>query len=293
MSTHPLVSIVVPAYNHEHLVEECLRSVAAQQWPELELIVIDDVSRDGTLARAQRLAAEPDFLARFQGRVRVERNPENLGAHATLNRGIALAAGEYIGILNSDDRYAASRIATLLPRLEAGAMLVFSAARMIDRLGNDITSAEFFALRLSHSQRGIHSYPSLGFALLRENVALTTGNLFFRRTLFERVGGFRPLLYCHDWDFLLRSLLVCEPVFVEQALYEYRIHETNSFHGLSRVAVAETEAVLTAYFSQIQRGSFENALAPSPGNWPGLFESMLTALHLRKHWDQARRCAVD
>jgi len=293
VSTRPLVSIVVPAFNHEHLIEECLRSVAAQQWPELELIVVDDVSRDATFARAQRLAIDPAFLAHFQGRVRIERNPENLGAHRTLNRAIALARGDFVGILNSDDRYAPGRIAALAPQLEAGATLAFSGVRMIDCNGRDITGEEFFASRLSHSQRSIRSLPSIGFALLRANVAISTGNLFFRRTLFDRVGGFRPLLYCHDWDFLLRSLLICEPVFVDQPLYEYRIHQTNSYHGLSRVAVAETEAVLTAYFSLVQRSSFENPLAPAPANWPGLFDTMLSALHLRKYWDQARRCAVE
>jgi glycosyltransferase involved in cell wall biosynthesis len=289
----PLVSIVVPAYNHESLVEDCLRSAAAQQWPELELIVIDDVSRDGTLARAQRLASEPAVLAAFRGRVRVERNPENLGAHRTLNRALGMATGEYVGVLNSDDRYAPGRVAALARKLQEGAHLAFSGVRVIDEAGRDVSATEFFALRLGQSQRSLRAFPSVGFALLRHNVGISTGNLFFRRSLFDRVGGFRPLLYCHDWDFLLRSVLLTEPVYVDEPLYEYRLHGTNSYQGLAGVAARETEAVLTAYFSHVQRGRFENALAPAPANWPGTFEAMLSALHLRKYWDQARRCAVE
>ena len=135
--------------------------------------------------------------------------------------------------------------------------------------------------------------PSVGFALLRENVAISTGNLIFRRSLFERVGGFRPLLYCHDWDLLLRSVLVAEPAFVPALLYEYRIHETNSYRALGEVAVRETEAVLISYFSAVRRGCFANPLAPAPANWPGLFETMMSVLGLGKFWEQAQRCAVE
>jgi hypothetical protein len=146
---------------------------------------------------------------------------------------------------------------------------------------------------LSHSQRSVRAFPSVGFALLKQNVAISTGNLFFRRSLFDRVGGFRPLLHCHDWDFLLRGVVLDEPTFVPLPLYEYRIHETNSYRALGDVAVRETEAVLTAYFSAAQRAPAANPLAPAPANWPGVFDTMMSTLQLWRYWDQARRCAVD
>jgi glycosyltransferase involved in cell wall biosynthesis len=288
----PLVSVVVPSFNHEELIEECLRSVVAQSWPRLELIVVDDASRDSTFARAERLASAPAFRQRFEDRVHLERNPKNLGAHGTLNRALGLARGDFVGILNSDDRYAPARVATLMKELEDGSPLAFSAVRLIDRSSRDITEEDWFALRLSHSQRSVRAFPSVGFALLKENVCISTGNLFFRRRLFDQVGGFRPLLYCHDWDFLLRSVLVAEPVFVPLPLYEYRIHESNSYRALSDVALRETETVLSAYFSAVQRGSVTNDLAPTPANWPGLFDTMMSALGLWRYWDQARRCSV-
>jgi hypothetical protein len=131
--------------------------------------------------------------------------------------------------------------------------------------------------------------PSVSFALLRENVAITTGNLFFRRELFDQVGGFRPLLYCHDWDFLLRSVCIAEPVFVDAPLYDYRIHETNSYRALGPVAARETETVLTCYLSAVQGGRVVNPLAPGPAQWPGVFQTMMSAMHLWKYWDQALR----
>lgn len=292
MGTGALVSVVVPSFNHQDLIADCLQSVAAQGWPRLELIVLDDCSKDQTFERANETAAEPGFLVRFES-LRVERNQRNLGAHATLNRAIASARGEFVAILNSDDRYAPARLETLVGALDGGSELAFSGVRMIDGAGRDITDQDWFGSRLSHTQRCIGAFPSTGFALLRNNSALTTGNFVFRRPLFDRVGGFRPLLYCHDWDFLLRTLLRTEPVFVPAPLYEYRLHQTNSFRALGEVAHRETEAVLTAYFSAIQQGRCDNPLAPSPQNWPGLFETMVAALHLGRHWEQARRCAVE
>ena len=64
--------------------------------------------------------------------------------------------------------------------------LAFSAVRMIDRSSRDITEEDWFASRLSHSQRSAGAMPSVGFALLRENVAISTGNLIFRRSLLSR-----------------------------------------------------------------------------------------------------------
>jgi glycosyltransferase involved in cell wall biosynthesis len=294
MSTPPLVSIVIPCFNHEHLVAECLQSVAAQTYPDLEVILLDDASQDGTAAAIERVLAQESFQRRFGGRVRFERHTTNQGAHRTLNEGIGLARGSYVGIVNSDDRYTPERVALLVDALRTGSSaLAFSLVRMIDSRGRDVTDVDWLASMLSHAQRRIDAFPSVGFSALRVNVGISTGNFFFERTLFDRVGGFRPLLYCHDWDFLLRALLLTEPVFVRQPLYEYRFHETNSFHSLGDVRDKETSAVLRAYFSAVQRGQFENPLAPGPTTWPGIFEVMLNVLKLGHHWEHARRSPVD
>ena len=75
-------------------------------------------------------------------------------------------------------------------------------------------------------------------------------------------------------------------------LYEYRVHETNSFRSLRSKATEETEAVLTAYFSAVQAGRIENSMAPSPENWPGVFELMIEKLGVERYWAQARKCAT-
>jgi len=280
--------VVVPAFNHARLVEESLRSVAAQTHGPLALVVVDDASADGTADVVERLFADPAFAARFGGRLVLERHPTNRGAHEALNRGLELARGEWIAILNSDDRYDPDRIAMMLSALTSRrASLAFSAVRFIDERGRDVTAVDRFAAGLARSQRAIHDLPSVGFALLRENVAISTGNLLFSRELLARAGGFRPLRYCHDWDFELRCLLYAEPIFVDTPLYDYRLHATNSFRALADVADAEAQECLRAYFAAVRCNAFDSWLAPGPASWPHVFDHFVAEHGLERAWRRA------
>lgn len=284
MSGDELISVVVPAFEHELHVEEALRSVAAQDAGALELVVVDDASSDGTVAVVERLFAEPAFAARFAGGLRLEVHPVNRGAHAALNRGLALAQGGLLAILNSDDAYAPGRLAALRDALAAeGSALAFSRVAFVDACSRPAPpSAETWRLR--RHQDAIDGAPSVAFACLAGNAALTTGNLVFTRALWEQVGDFAPLRYCHDWDFLLRAVLHTEPVFVRRPLYRYRLHGANSFRALADVAEAETDAVLRGYFAALRTQPVPNACAPGPAAWPGVFERALTRHGFWRYW---------
>lgn len=91
-----IVSIVIPMYNVEAYIEDCIRSVTEQTCRELEILCIDDASTDETLKRAQELAVQ-------DGRIRIFRNDKNRGPSYTRNRGLDLASGKYIYFLDSDD----------------------------------------------------------------------------------------------------------------------------------------------------------------------------------------------
>src|SRR6476660_3095578 len=92
-ATRPgLVSVVVPCYNAERFLAETLQSAFIQTYPEIEVIVLDDGSTDGTA----------DLIRSYGDRVRAEFGP-NRGASAARNRGTALALGEFIQYLDCDD----------------------------------------------------------------------------------------------------------------------------------------------------------------------------------------------
>ena len=107
------------------------------------------------------------------------------------------------------------------------------------------------------------------------NVAISTGNFFFERSLVAAVGYFRPYRYAHDWDFLLRCLLFTEPVFVAEPLYSYRLHAHNSFISLASVAAIECPELMRRFVRATITGRYPNRLAPSPRNSPGYFEVFL------------------
>jgi glycosyltransferase involved in cell wall biosynthesis len=283
----PLMSVVVPSFGHAAHVEEALRSVAAQEGPSLECIVIDDASRDESVEIVTRLFDDPSFAERFEGRLRLEVHASNQGAHAALNRGLELARGDWIALLNSDDAFAPGRVGALLEALTgSGSELAFSRVVFVDEHSRLCpSSAESFRLR--RHQDVIDRFPTVGFASLRGNAAVSTGNLVFSRRLYGAIGPFAPLRYCHDWDFLLRALVRTEPLYVPRPLYRYRLHATNSFRALEGEADAETEQVLRRYFAALRGGELENESAPSPEGWPGFFERFLGVHGFWRHWQEA------
>lgn len=282
MDEAPLVSVVVPSFGHAAHLEAALRSVAAQSHAALELIVVDDASPDASARVAEQILAEPAFAARFAGGVRLIVHDTNQGAHVAINRGLSAASGEFLTILNSDDSYAPDRIATLvdaLPGTDPG--LAFTRVDFVGEAGRPFEQERF---RLRRHQDGIARHASLGFACLCSNVAITTGNLFFTRALWERIGGFAALRYCHDWDFLLRAVAQVEPRFVARPLYRYRLHRQNSYKDLAGVAEAETQAVLGDYFRAVRAGTLVNPIAPSPAQWPGVFDHVMSRQRFWCHW---------
>lgn len=271
IATPPLVSVVVPAYRHATYIADAILSVHTQSYREIELIVIDDHSDDNTFACAEAILQD-GIAARFRG-VTLLRNERNMGAHATINRGIELSRGAYIAVLNSDDLFHRERIRSMLKEMRAaGSELGFSLVKVMtdpDQRSEIDTYFRLFGPRQIVAQA---RDPSLGFALMRLNIAVSTGNLLFSRNVFNQVGPFQPMRYCHDWDFILQALFVTEPVLIEQELYSYRLHSGNSFRTLSHIAPFEIEAVLRRFFRRGFWGQSPNALFPCAANWPGVFE---------------------
>ena len=93
-----LISVVIPAYNAEKTIGKAIQSAIGQTYPDIEVIIIDDCSQDGTVKIADNYAKKDD-------RIRVIQNRTNMGVAFSRNRGVKAARGEWIAFLDSDDRW--------------------------------------------------------------------------------------------------------------------------------------------------------------------------------------------
>lgn len=261
------ISVVVPSHDHSAYVEDALASALGQRRPPAEIVVIDDGSTDGSAARIAALARRHPGRIRFVAR-------EGRGAAATINEAIALSTGDWVNVLNSDDRFAPDRLAGMSAAIASRRDgWGFSRCRFVDEEAREIESSPRLDLEAHRTMvDGVAACDTVGFAFLTGNPAISTGTLFFARSLFERVGGFRDLRYNHDWDFCLRATRVAEPVFVPSPLYDYRVHGANTIHEAFEKRKREADRMLGAFYRDaLSGGDPPNPFAPSPHAWGGLF----------------------
>ena len=123
------VSVIMPAYNAGRFLEAAVRSVMAQTMPDWELLIIDDGSSDDSRAIAQALAGE-------DSRIRFLPNEKNMGVSRTRNRGLELARGAYVALLDSDDIWLPHKLERQLARLEeTSADICYCSYAIVDGAG--------------------------------------------------------------------------------------------------------------------------------------------------------------
>ena len=242
----PGVSVVMPAYNHERYVVPALDSILAQTYANVEVIVIDDGSTDATGTLLD------DYAARCRTHALTIVHQANAGAHEAINHGLALARGATIAIMNSDDLYAPTRLERLLQEMErCQAEFAFSDTRFIDDDGHEIGENDPYVRTLRRGIEAASKSPNLLYVLVYNNIAISTGNFMFRRTLLERTGGFCAMRVCHDWEFVLSASYETPLAFVHEPLYLYRLHGTNTFTTSRVQAAFELEQLQSRFFASL------------------------------------------
>lgn len=222
-----LVTAIIPCYNHEAFIADALLSIHEQTYKNIEIIIVDDCSKDNSVSIIKKLIKKWSEEARFH-RIKLIEHDENKGAHYSINEAINLGAGEYLAVLNSDDLYEKNRFMKLIEFMGLKNFgLVLSKVCEIDEIGKIKHKTPFSAL-----QKNIDS-EHMFLGLCSDNLAISSGNLFFKREIIEKIGLFRDFQYIHDWDFLMRSSLITKVGYCEDTTYYYRMHSTNSYLALS------------------------------------------------------------
>jgi glycosyltransferase involved in cell wall biosynthesis len=255
------VGVVIPIYNHESFVGDAVRSVLGQSVDGVELVAVDDGSQDASADAAH------DAIAAFPGRRARLIRQENQGAHAAIMRGIAELDTPAYAVLNSDDLYEPDRFERMLPALDAPLSIAFSGLSLIDDAGRTLPHDHAWSRWYATALTAADTEPTIGFALLVHNFSVTSGNFVFTRALYDRLGGFGDQKFAHDWDFLIRSVALTEPMFLPDRLMRYRVHGANTTESVRGLLAQECEAALQRFYLVRDQHTDANPLAPGPANW--------------------------
>lgn len=226
----PLVTVITPAYNQGIFLRETIESVLAQDYPNIELYVINDGSTDNT----------EEILKEYTGRIKWE-TQKNMGQTPTINKGWNLTNGEIITWLNSDDTYLPGAVRKgveyLLSHPETG--VVYG-----DTL---VTESDGSPREKSKDQS------SFDYFLFVKNCdnCIVQPSSFIRRDVIKKVSDLDPVYYYFmDWDFWLRAGLYFKIDYIPELLSTYRMHAESKTVAQSKKAAPELEYMYNKYFSR-------------------------------------------
>lgn len=233
MHSEPLVSVLIPAYNHERYVADTLDSVKNQSYRNMEVIVLNDGSSDGTAEIIRGFVeANP---AQFKRLLFVDK--KNEGITRTLNQGLQLAEGEFIFIIASDDQLADPGAIEKLVRIITAsdsigmacgdAHFISPSGELIEKVRNSHSTGSFVRFNFPQSfgldvDTDFGSYKSL---LLGNYIP---GGVLIRKSVYDRIGTYDPGKILEDYGFWLSLSKQYRIVLHPEVLLNYRVHETNT-----------------------------------------------------------------
>ena len=232
MTTLPLVSIAIPAYNHALFIEACLASVCAQTYPELELVLIDDGSTDNTFEIAK------SFLEQHRRRFRriVLECRQNQGVSANSNACIEACQGEWVHLLGSDDVLYPNKVERIQQFIEdwtcTDLALVHADCDYIDQNDEPVTRSKQKTRPTPGPDFEAYRWLFLGeHYVFNPTIALHRGK-------FLSVSGFDKTLPLEDLDCWLRLSAIHAIARVPEVLASYRKHPGNNLRRRVKMLAA-------------------------------------------------------
>lgn len=261
------VTVLIPAYKHEAFIEDAMESVLDQSFTNLRLLVVDDLSPDGTLEAARRVE-DP--------RVTVESNPTNLGLGNSIRRALEKIDTPYVALLNSDDLFHPDRLKQCIEVLEKDpdAAVVATGLVFVDGNGRKLTHETSCVVDVgpkTHAWLEWYTATTEQLAkrddwidlsmLLRHNHLATSSNIVLRKEfLEEHIADATTLKYCVDWQLFLLAAMNDQLRYIQKPLAAYRFHSSNTvwFEEGRADYVLEANAVvghvLRRLWSQLSQG---------------------------------------
>lgn len=237
----PLVTVIVPAYNHDQYIEDCLKSIISQTYTNMQIIVINDGSTDNTESVVK------DFISKCNIKIEFI-SKENEGLCKTLNRGLGIVKGKYVAFLASDDMWLPERIekqVSFMEKNENIGMVFSDAYFMRDETATDKRFTDYKPIIRAYFLNSIQT-TSIYEELLMENFipALT---VLIRRECFDKVGYFDTSLKYEDYDMWLRISEKYPIAYIDEPLAYYRVHNDNFSNNIRIMLIGAMQTLVKQY----------------------------------------------
>jgi glycosyltransferase involved in cell wall biosynthesis len=219
----PLVTVIAGCYNHARFLRECLDSILSQSYTNIQLIITDDCSLDGSPALIDSWIRTNGVNCQFL------KHEKNLGLCKTVNEALSLARGKYISGVSTDDVWLPGKLQTqveLMEQLPDKVGVIYSDALQMDEEGNLLEQTFIDA----HRRFGVKPTGKLHEHLWEGNF-IPAMTALTRRECFDRVGLYDETLFYEDWDMWLRIARQYEFYYSDAVSAQYRIVSNSMAHG--------------------------------------------------------------
>ena len=233
----PSICIVTPSFNQGTYLEETIRSVLLQGYPNLEYIIMDGGSTDESISIIQKYA---DFLTHWESRC-------DNGQADAIKRGFALGKAEVLGWLNSDDYLMPAALINVGNRFinDQAIQMLIGSGWVVDEVGRKL--------------KKMYSYPVSFESLLHHGQFFNQMSTFWKRDLYNQVGAIDDdLRFCFDYDLFLRLAKATAPNITDKVLSSFRLHGGSKTSTIwNEVAVPEARWVKSKYLDNIELYNYD------------------------------------
>jgi glycosyltransferase involved in cell wall biosynthesis len=235
----PLVTVFVGCYNQSRFVEECLDSVKGQTYPNLQVIIFDDCSKDNSVAVID------NWLKRHRLDWQFIQHNRNIGICASLNEVLRLARGKYISMVAADDVWQpdkTSRQVEMMSRMPEDIGVLYSDAFQIDENGE--MSPQMF---IESHRKFVVPPEGFLFDVLWEGNFIPAMTTLIRRDCFTKVGNYDEDLCFEDWDMWMRISRIFRFAYDNNARAKYRLVSTSAFRTMFEAMRRSVELLKVKY----------------------------------------------
>lgn len=249
-----LVSVIIPSYNHEKYIEKCIMSVINQTYKNLEILVMDDNSKDNSAKILKNIK---------DSRLKVYYSNKNKGIVRTINELTKKCKGKYVAIIGSDDIWKKNKISKQISYLEKNPEIgaVFTAAEIIDENGKLYENDEFFSDNVFCNNNMTRGKRMKLF--FEKGNHLCHSSSVIRMSVIKNIGlydmAYRQL---HDYEYWVRLINEYDIYILNEKLVKYRRFKNseqnlsnNSFESIIRV-INENNSIISWMFDNIKKEIF-------------------------------------